>query len=104
MNDKPAPMLRCSPEADGAAADALQDMGGAALVAALGHLVMSHKLPVRLRLLVPAVENSISGNAFRQAPGRPLAGQGSAGNVCFVTYVLAHALPGRWTCCRPEQA
>lgn len=43
----------------------LQDMGGAALVLALAHVVMSHRLPVRLRVLVPAVENSISGNAYR---------------------------------------
>lgn len=32
---------------------------------ALGHVIMSAKLPVRLRVLVPAVENAISGNAYR---------------------------------------
>lgn len=41
-----------------------KDMGGAALMLALAHVVMSAKLPVRLRLLIPAVENSIAGNAF----------------------------------------
>jgi leucyl aminopeptidase len=42
-----------------------KDMGGAASVMALGALIMAAKLPVRLRLLVPAADNSISGNAFR---------------------------------------
>ena len=42
-----------------------KDMGGAAHALALGHLVMSAKLPVRLRILLPIAENAISGNAFR---------------------------------------
>jgi leucyl aminopeptidase len=42
-----------------------KDMGGAATALALAHLVMSRKLKVRLRVLIPAVENSISGGAFR---------------------------------------
>ncbi|MET0409839.1 MAG: leucyl aminopeptidase family protein [Polyangiaceae bacterium] len=42
-----------------------KDMGGAALVLALSHVIMALGLPVRLRTLVPAVENSISGNAMR---------------------------------------
>ena len=42
-----------------------KDMGGAAHVLALGQMIMAAKLPVRLRVLVPAVENSVSGNAFR---------------------------------------
>ena len=42
-----------------------KDMGGAATVMAVAAMVMSAELPVRLRLLVPAVENSVSGNAFR---------------------------------------
>ncbi|MEM9277130.1 MAG: leucyl aminopeptidase family protein [Pseudomonadota bacterium] len=42
-----------------------KDMGGAANVIALAKMIMVAKLPVRLRLLVPAVENAISGNAFR---------------------------------------
>jgi leucyl aminopeptidase len=40
-------------------------MGGAAHTLALAGLVMGAKLPVRLHLLVPAVENAIAGNAFR---------------------------------------
>ena len=42
-----------------------KDMGGAANVLALAGLIMDAKLPVRLRVLIPAVENSISSNAFR---------------------------------------
>jgi leucyl aminopeptidase len=42
-----------------------KDMGGAASVLALAHMIMDAKLPVRLRVLVPAVENAVSGNAFR---------------------------------------
>ena len=42
-----------------------KDMGGAANLIGLAHMVMSAALPVRLRLLVPAVENSVSGNAMR---------------------------------------
>ncbi|HEX5931158.1 MAG TPA: leucyl aminopeptidase family protein [Methyloceanibacter sp.] len=42
-----------------------KDMGGAASALALALLVMRAKLPVRLRVLIPAAENSISGNAFR---------------------------------------
>jgi leucyl aminopeptidase len=42
-----------------------KDMGGAAHAIALAGLVMQAKLPVRLTLLVPAVENAIAGNAYR---------------------------------------
>lgn len=42
-----------------------KDMGGAAHAINLAQMIMDLKLPVRLRLLVAAVENSISGNAFR---------------------------------------
>ncbi len=42
-----------------------KDMGGAAHAIALAQLIMAARLPVRLHLLVPAVENSISGNAIR---------------------------------------
>jgi leucyl aminopeptidase len=42
-----------------------KDMGGAATALALGHMTMALKLDVRLRILIPAVENAISGNAFR---------------------------------------
>lgn len=42
-----------------------KDMGGAAHAIALAGLVMDARLPVRLHLLIPAVENSVSGDAFR---------------------------------------
>ncbi|MDP0971251.1 hypothetical protein Q6294_30380, partial [Klebsiella pneumoniae] len=42
-----------------------KDMGGAANALGLAGLIMAFKLPVRLQLLIPAVENAISGNAFR---------------------------------------
>jgi leucyl aminopeptidase len=42
-----------------------KDMGGAATVLALAHMIMDRKLNVRLRMLIPAVENSISGAAMR---------------------------------------
>ena len=40
-------------------------MGGAACALALARMVMESALPVRLRVLLPAVENAISGNAYR---------------------------------------
>jgi len=42
-----------------------KDMGGAAHVLALAQLIMGAGLKLRLRVLVPAVENAVSGNAFR---------------------------------------
>jgi len=42
-----------------------KDMGGAAHAIALAGLVMQAKLPVRLTLLIPAVENAVAGNAMR---------------------------------------
>jgi leucyl aminopeptidase len=42
-----------------------KDMGGAAAALTLGHMIMGQKLDVRLRILIPAAENSVSGNAFR---------------------------------------
>jgi leucyl aminopeptidase len=42
-----------------------KDMGGAATVLAVAAMVMGARLDVRLRLLVPAVENSVSGTAYR---------------------------------------
>ena len=42
-----------------------KDMGGAANVLALAQMVMDAKLKLRLRVLIPAVENAISGNAMR---------------------------------------
>ena len=42
-----------------------KDMGGAANVLGLASMIMASRLKVRLRVLIPAVENAISGNAFR---------------------------------------
>ena len=42
-----------------------KDMGGAAHVLGLGKMIMDAGLPVYLRVLIPAVENSVAGNAYR---------------------------------------
>ncbi len=42
-----------------------KDMGGAAHVMGLAHLIMSHNLPIQLRVIIPSVENAVSANAFR---------------------------------------
>ncbi len=42
-----------------------KDMGGAANVLGLARMIMALELPLRLRVLIPAVENAISGTAFR---------------------------------------
>ena len=42
-----------------------KDMGGAATVLGLADLIMSRDLPLRIRVLIPAVENAVSANAFR---------------------------------------
>lgn len=42
-----------------------KDMGGAANVLALAHMIMALNVNVRLRVLIPAVENGIGANAFR---------------------------------------
>lgn len=42
-----------------------KDMGGAAHALALSRLILENRLPVHLHLLIPAVENAISGNAMR---------------------------------------
>lgn len=42
-----------------------KDMGGAATALGLAAAIMALKLPVRLQLLIPAVENAIAGNAYR---------------------------------------
>ena len=42
-----------------------KDMGGSAMALGLAWMIISQNLPVRLRVLIPAVENSISGIAFR---------------------------------------
>ena len=48
-----------------------KDMGGAAHVIGLARLVMQAGLPVRLRVMIPAVENAVAGNAYR--PGDVIA-------------------------------
>ncbi len=50
-----------------------KDMGGAAVALGLAEAIMGAKLPVRLRLLIPAVENAVSSNSYRPLdviPGR----------------------------------
>jgi leucyl aminopeptidase len=42
-----------------------KDMGGAATALGLAHMIMARRLKIRLRVLIPAVENSISGVSFR---------------------------------------
>lgn len=42
-----------------------KDMGGAANAIGLAEMIMAYQLPVRLRVLIPAVENLISGNAYK---------------------------------------
>ena len=42
-----------------------KDMGGAAHALALARLITGERLPIRLHLLIPAVENAVAGNAFR---------------------------------------
>jgi leucyl aminopeptidase len=42
-----------------------KDMGGAALMLALAQMIMAAGLKIRLRLLIPAVENAVDGNAYR---------------------------------------
>jgi leucyl aminopeptidase len=42
-----------------------KDMGGAACALALAQMIIEARLPLRLRVLIPAVENSVSGDAYR---------------------------------------
>jgi leucyl aminopeptidase len=42
-----------------------KDMGGAAAVLGLAHMIMATGVDIQLRVLIPAVENAVSGNAFR---------------------------------------
>jgi leucyl aminopeptidase len=50
---------------DSAMLNMKKDMGGAATALALAHMIMARGLKVRLRVLIPAVENSIAGGSFR---------------------------------------
>nr|WP_201240017.1 leucyl aminopeptidase family protein [Rhodothalassium salexigens] len=72
-----------------------KDMGGAAHALGLAHWIMTAGLDVRLRVLIPAVENAVAGNAFR--PGDVLSSR--AGHSVEITntdaegrLVLADAL------------
>ncbi|WP_317930607.1 leucyl aminopeptidase family protein [Halioxenophilus sp. WMMB6] len=55
MNLKPSQAMRLMKK----------DMGGAAHALGMAYLIMAFKLPIRLTMLIPAVENAIGGNAFR---------------------------------------
>ena len=61
LDIKPSPFMRLMKK----------DMGGAAHVLGLAQLIMQLQLPVHLRVLIPAVDNAIGGDAFR--PGDILA-------------------------------
>ncbi|HWM83849.1 MAG TPA: leucyl aminopeptidase family protein [Pseudolabrys sp.] len=50
---------------DNAMLNMKKDMGGAATVLGLAHMIMARRLKLRLRVLIPAVENAIAGDAFR---------------------------------------
>ncbi len=65
----------------GAMAAMKKDMGGAAHALALARLITAARLPIRLHLIIPAAENSISGDAMR--PGDVLATR--AGKTIEVT-------------------
>jgi leucyl aminopeptidase len=52
-------------KSEGAMSLMKKDMGGAASVLALAHMIMGRGLKIKLRVLIPAVENSIDGEAFR---------------------------------------
>jgi leucyl aminopeptidase len=55
-----------------------KDMGGAANILGLAHAIVSAKLKVRLRVLIPVVENAISAAAFPPG-GHPALAQGHHG-------------------------
>lgn len=42
-----------------------KDMGGSAIALAMARLIMAQQLPIRLRLILPLVENAVSGNSYR---------------------------------------
>ena len=50
---------------DSAMLNMKKDMGGAATALALAHMIMARGLKLRLRVLIPAVENAIAGSSFR---------------------------------------
>src|SRR5262249_33943895 len=65
-----------------------KDMGGAANVLALAQMAMDAKLKVRLRVLIPAVENAVAGNAFRPLDIFPSRKR--------ITGDIGHTEPGGW--------
>ncbi len=72
-----------------------RDMGGAAVMIALASMIMDAQLPVRLRLLIPAVDNFVAADAFR--PGDILTARNGltvevANTDCEGRLVLADAL------------
>ena len=71
-----------------------KDMGGAANVLGLASMIMAAGLNVRLRVLIPAVENSIAGNAFR--PGDVLASR--KGITVEIGNTDAEGQTGAWRC------
>jgi len=52
-------------KADASMLNMKKDMGGAATALALAHMIMARGLKIRLRVIIPAVENSIAGSSFR---------------------------------------
>lgn len=58
-------------KSSGAMLNQKKDMGGAAHVLGLAYLIMASEMPIRLRVLIPAVENAVSDGAYR--PGDILA-------------------------------
>ena len=79
-----------------------KDMGGAANALGLASLVMALGLPVRLQVLIPAVENAIAGNAYR--PGDVIRtragvhveiGNTDAEGRVILCDALAHAVEGK---------
>ncbi len=59
-----------------------KDMGGAANVLGLALMIVDARLPIELRVLVPAVENSISSNSFSISSIVGRLPRKSFGNAC----------------------
>ncbi|HEX2011891.1 MAG TPA: leucyl aminopeptidase family protein [Roseateles sp.] len=79
-----------------------KDMGGAANALGLASLIMACKLPVRLQVLIPAVENAIAGNAYRPGDVIPTRkglhieiGNTDAEGRVILSDALAYASEGR---------
>ena len=72
-----------------------KDMGGAATALALAHMIMARGLKLRLRVLIPAVENSIAGSASGRATSTPRA-RGLRSRSAIPTPRAASSSPTRW--------